>query len=211
MNSSTQAFWADGPAGRIECALDRPEADTPRRGLALLAHPHPLFGGSMDNKVVMTLARAAVAEGWLAVRFNFRGVGASEGQWDQGRGEVDDARAVLKAALATPGAEGALLLGGFSFGGYVAAALARRLTQEPSAPALERLVLVAPAVSNFDVGTLPTASHVLWGEADDVVPLSAAFDWARPQALPLTVLPGAGHFFHGQLPLLKRLLQTAMR
>ncbi len=205
MNPSTQRLSVQGPAGAIECALDLPADGHPLRGVAVLCHPHPLHGGTLDNKVVQTMARACVAQGWRTLRFNFRGVGASQGAWDQGQGEVDDALAVISAQR-QPGE--ALLLGGFSFGGYVAAASSRRLVGENAA---SRLLLVAPAVMNFDVGTVPADTFVVHGERDDVVPLSAALDWARPQHLPVIVMPGVGHFFHGQLPVLKNLLTSALR
>ena len=157
----------------------------------------------MDNKVVQTLARAFVQLGYRAVRFNFRGIGASGGAWDAGQGEVDDALAVIQAfrAPALP-----LALGGFSFGGYVAAAAAARL---PEGARAERLALVAPAVVNFPVPPVSQDTVLLHGEADDVVPLAALLDWARPHSQPVTVIPGAGHFFHGQLPLLKNLIVGA--
>lgn len=164
----------------------------------------------MDNKVVQTLARAFLQLGYRAVRFNFRGVGGSDGTWDEGRGEIDDALAVVAAQrLAAPGL--ALALGGFSFGGYVAAQAAARLAADPLQPApVERLVLVGPATSRFE---LPAAvapdTVVIHGEADDVVPLAATLAWARPQGLPVIVFPGVGHFFHGQLTLLKNQLVQA--
>lgn len=197
MNSRTEKRLIAGPAGAIECALDEPADGRPLRGVALICHPNPTLGGSMDNKVVQTLARAFVQLGYRAVRFNFRGIGASEGAWDEGRGEVDDALAVI-AALREPGLP--LALAGFSFGGYVAAQAAGRLPAD--APA-ERLVLVGPATSRFATAAVPADTLVVHGEADDVVPLSAVLDWARPQSLPVTVVPGVGHFFHGKLPLLK--------
>ena len=199
MNSSTRRFSIAGPAGALECAIDTPAAAP--RGLAVLCHPHPQFGGTLDNKVVQTLARAFVQLGYTSLRFNFRGIGASQGAWDEGRGEIDDALAVI-AAQRAPGQ--VLVLGGFSFGGYVASQAATRLT-EPA----ERLVLVGPAVHNFSVAAVPADTLVIHGEQDDVVPLQAVFDWARPQALPVTVLPGAGHFFHGQLPVLKQIVVAA--
>ena len=199
MNSSTRRFSIVGPAGALECAIDTPAAAP--RGLAVLCHPHPQFGGTLDNKVVQTLARALVQLGYTSLRFNFRGIGASQGVWDEGRGEIDDALAVI-AAQRAPGQ--VLVLGGFSFGGYVASQAATRLT-EPA----ERLVLVGPAVHNFSVAAVPADTLVIHGEQDDVVPLQAVFDWARPQALPVTVLPGAGHFFHGQLPVLKQIVVAA--
>jgi alpha/beta superfamily hydrolase len=202
MNSGTTRRAVAGPAGAIECAIDQP-AQAPSRGLAVLCHPHPLHGGTMDNKVVQTLARALVGLGYSAARFNFRGIGKSEGSWDEGQGEIDDALAVI-AALRLPGQ--ALVVGGFSFGGYVAAQAAARL---PADQAAERLVLIAPAVANFAMPPVPADTLVVHGETDDVVPLAACFDWARPQALPVTVLPGAGHFFHGQLPVLKQIVVGA--
>lgn len=161
----------------------------------------------MDNKVAQTLARAFVGVGWRAVRFNFRGVGASQGQWDHGRGEVDDALAVA-GAQRDPSLQFAL--GGFSFGGYVAAAAAHRL-REPGPPP-DGLVLVAPATAGFDVPPAAAAhTLVIHGDADDVVPLQSTLAWARPQSLPVVVLPGVGHFFHGQLTLLKRLVMQGWR
>ena len=199
MNAQTQRLKVAGPAGDIECALDMPGSAP--RGLAVVCHPHPQHGGTMDNKVVQTLARAFVQLGYAALRFNFRGVGASAGAWAHGPGEIDDALAVV-ASQRAPGQP--LVLAGFSFGAYVASNVAARLA-EAGTPA-ERLVLVGPAASRFGVAAVPADTLVLHGEADDVVPLSAVFDWARPQALPVTVIPGAGHFFHGQLPLLKSLV-----
>jgi alpha/beta superfamily hydrolase len=155
---------------------------------------------------VQTLARAFVGLGYRCVRFNFRGIGASEGAWDEGRGEIDDALAVVQAERA-PGQ--ALVLAGFSFGGYVASQAAARLRETPGALPAQRLVLVGPAVRNFPMAAVPEDTLVIHGEADDVVPLSAVFDWARPAALPVTVLPGAGHFFHGQLPVLKQIVTGA--
>jgi alpha/beta superfamily hydrolase len=195
MNRETRLVAIEGPAGAIACAVDEPAAAP--RGVVVLCHPHPQHGGTMDNKVVQTLARAFLHLGYRAVRFNFRGVGASGGVWDEGRGEVDDALAVI-AAHRDPALP--LALGGFSFGGFVAATAATRL---PETERAERLVLVGPATSRFQVPAVPTDTVVIHGEADDVVPLSATLDWARPQVLPVVVFPGVGHFFHGQLTLLK--------
>ncbi|MCW7539102.1 alpha/beta fold hydrolase [Aquabacterium sp. A7-Y] len=197
MNSQTAKETISGPAGSIECALDQP-VGTPV-GLAVIAHPHPLHGGTMDNKVVQTLARAFVQAGWRSVRFNFRGIGASEGRWDEGRGEIDDMAAVI--AHYHRGGE-ALALAGFSFGAYVTSHAAARLGPEQ----VRHLVLVGPATGNFTVAPVPAHTLVIHGEQDDVVPLAATFDWARPQNLPVVVVPGVGHFFHGQLPLLKHLV-----
>ncbi|WP_457422316.1 alpha/beta hydrolase [Roseateles sp. P5_E7] len=201
MNSQTEKRLVPGPAGQIEVAIDLPSDGVTPAGTALICHPNPTQGGTMDNKVVQTLARAFIQLGWRAVRFNFRGIGKSEGVWDEGRGEVDDALAVL-AAVRTPGE--ALILSGFSFGGYVASQAALRTD-----PPAQRLVLVGPATSRFDTAPVPADTVVIHGEVDDVVPLSAVLDWARPQSLPVTVVPGVGHFFHGQLPLLKSLVVRA--
>jgi alpha/beta superfamily hydrolase len=205
MNAQTQRLSVAGPAGAIECAIDAPTGAA--RGVAVVCHPHPQHGGTMDNKVVQTLARAFAQLGYTAVRFNFRGVGASQGAWAGGAGEIDDALAVV-AALRPPARP--LVLAGFSFGGYVASQAAARLGAAGAAPA-ERLVLVGPAASRFDMAAVPPDTLVIHGEADDVVPLAAVFDWARPQSLPVTVIPGAGHFFHGQLTLLKNLVVEAWR
>ena len=202
MNAATQKQLIAGPAGALECAIDQPAALLPR-GVAVICHPHPLHGGTMDNKVVQTLARALVGLGYTSVRFNFRGIGQSVGGWDQGQGEIDDALAVIAAHRA---AGQALVIGGFSFGGYVATQAAASL---PEGAKAERLVLIAPATVNFSAAAVPADTLVVHGEADDVVPLQACFDWARPQALPVTVLPGAGHFFHGQLPVLKQIVVGA--
>ena len=211
MNSQTQSLTLPGPAGAIEALLDLPEVDlfAAPRGSAVIAHPHPQFGGTMTNKVVQTIARACVQCGWRALRFNFRGVGASAGAYDEGRGELEDMLAVV--AQAAPSGE-PLLLAGFSFGAFVAAGAIERLhTQRPIASA----VLVGTAASRFSVPPVPTDLHpqtlVVHGEHDDTVPLTAVMDWARPQSLPVTVVPGGEHFFHGQLPLLKTLVMRHVR
>ena len=204
MNPRTRHAVIAGPAGAIECAIDD-APDGAARGLAVLCHPPPQQGGSMHNKTGPPRPRRGGGRGATTVRFNFRGVGASTGHWDHGAGEVDDALAVIDGHRA-PGQP--LVLGGFSFGGYVASQVAARL---PAAERAERLVLVGPAVQTFDVAAVPADTLVIHGEVDDVVPLAAVFDWARPQALPVTVVPGAGHFFHGQMTLLKHIVTGAWR
>ena len=198
MNAQTVRQFVSGPAGQIECAIDAPPVAP--RAVAVICHPHPQHGGTLDNKVAQTLARASIQVGCRAVRFNFRGVGASEGRWDDGRGEVDDALAVI-AALRDPALP--LWLAGFSFGGYVAAEAATRL---PEAARPQRLVLVAPSTQKQQVAAVPADTVVIHGEADEVVPLAATLDWARPLSLPVIVFPGVGHFFHGQLGPLKAML-----
>jgi alpha/beta superfamily hydrolase len=191
-----------GPAGRIECAIDRPQAAP--LGLAVVCHPHPQGGGTLDNKVAQTIARAFLDLGWASVRFNFRGVGTSEGEWDDGRGEVDDALAVIEAWRGREEFAGRpLALGGFSFGGYVAVEAAGRLAADAKP---RRIVLVGPSVEKQTVRDVPPDTVVVHGEEDELVPLAAAFAWARPQGLPVIVFPGVGHFFHGHIALLKRVL-----
>lgn len=201
MNAQTEVRLIDGPAGAIELAIDRPPGES--RATAIVAHPHPLHGGTLSNKVVQTLARAAVLAGMTAVRFNFRGVGRSGGVYDEGRGELDDFLAVVQSEAA----QGPLVLAGFSFGSYVASQALLRLHPER---AIEHVVLVGAAASRFDVAQVPAELHartlVVHGELDDTVPLSAVMDWARPQSLPVLVVPAGGHFFHGQLPLLRELV-----
>ncbi|MDD0840430.1 alpha/beta fold hydrolase [Curvibacter sp. HBC61] len=210
MNAQTLKFELIGPAGRLEGLRDAATLSegATRRGVAVIAHPHPLFGGTMDNKVVQTLARAFVQAGWDAVRFNFRGVGGSAGTWDEGRGEIDDFMAVLRDQAP----EGPLALAGFSFGAYVTSHALQATWAERE---VQRVVLVGTAASRFQVAPLPEAAHestlVLHGEQDDTVPLSAVMDWARPQGVPVTVVPGVGHFFHGQLPLLKNCVLRHLR
>ena len=201
MNSRSVRALIDGPAGAIETLTDEPTG--PVRGTAVIAHPHPLFGGTMENKVVQTLARAFVQVGYRALRFNFRGVGASAGVHDEGRGELED----LLSLIASQAADGPLALAGFSFGSFIASRVLQSLWDPRPA---EAVVLVGTAAIRFDVATLPLQAHertlVIHGEVDDTVPLASVLEWARPQSLPVTVIPGCGHFFHGQLPLLKSLV-----
>lgn len=205
MNAQTQKSQIEGPAGLIDIAIDAPSADASvsPRGIAVIAHPHPLFGGTLDNKVVQTLARAFTQCGWTAVRFNFRGVGGSTGQHDEGRGELADMLAVVRAAAP----QGPLALAGFSFGAFVTSHAFAALAGERD---IQKLVLVGTAASRFQVAPVAPDAHlktlVVHGEHDDTVSLASVLDWARPQVLPVTVVPGGGHFFHGQLPLLKSLV-----
>jgi alpha/beta superfamily hydrolase len=208
MNLHTRRFQLAGPAGVIEALRDEPGPAVARRGTAVIAHPHPLFGGTMENKVVQTLARAFVQAGWVALRFNFRGVGATQGAHDEGRGELED----MLALVAQEAADGPLALAGFSFGAFVASRAVAGIWAQRR---VEKIVLVGTAAMRFDVAELPPEAHdatlVIHGEQDDTVPLAAVLDWARPQSLPVTVVPGGGHFFHGQLPLLKSLVIRHLR
>lgn len=184
-------------------AIDTPAGGAASKGVAVIAHPHPLFGGTLDNKVVQTLARAFTQCGWTAVRFNFRGVGGTQGVHDEGQGELDD----MLAVVAHIAPAGVLCLAGFSFGAFVTTHAFDRLHTTRQ---IDKLVLVGTSVVRSAAAPVDAAEHfkaiVIHGEADDTVELSAVLDWARPQSLPVTVVPGGGHFFHGQLPLLKSLV-----
>ncbi len=207
MNPMSRTLNLQGQAGLIEALLDVP-AEGAVQGTAVIAHPHPLFGGTMQNKVVQTLARAFVQSGWQAVRFNFRGVGASAGRYDEGQGEAAD----MLEVIAQVAPEGPLALAGFSFGAFVTSHVAQALGEQRPP---QQLVLVGTAASRFEVAPVAPELHerclVLHGEQDDTVPLASVMDWARPQSLPITVIPGGEHFFHGQLPLLKSLVVRHLR
>ena len=188
----------DGPGGKIETVINDPGQT--RKGLALIAHPHPLHGGSLDNKVVQTLADTLFDLGYVAVRPNFRGVGMSEGDYDHGEGEVEDMLAAAEFVHARyPGLP--LLLAGFSFGAYVQTRA--NLTLDA-----ERLILVAPAVNMFEFGEAPAHAAIIHGEQDELVPLAAVRAWADPHNLNLTVVPGADHFFHRKLGQLKQCIAS---
>lgn len=188
-----------GPGGLLECRIDCPRGAP--RAMALLAHPHPRHGGSLDNKVVHTLARSATALGLIAIRPNFRGVGRSEGAFDHGEGETDDLLGIAGwARRQRPDLP--LWLGGFSFGAYVSLRAAASLD-------IGGLISVAPPVNLFPHQTLappPVPWLVLQGEADEIVPSAAVIDWLnrRPGAAELRLLAQAGHFFHGRLGELDR-------
>ena len=192
--TAPERYTVDGPAGALEIVQNVP-AHAPR-GIALVAHPHPLQGGTLDNKVAQTLAKTFLGLGYVATRFNFRGVGRSEGAFDDGIGETADALAALAHARTRFG-NLPVVLAGFSFGTFVQTRVAESV-------AAERLVLVGPAVQRFALAGVPPDTIVVHGEEDDVVPLAAVLAWARPQELPVVVFPGCGHFFHGRLTQLQR-------
>jgi alpha/beta superfamily hydrolase len=199
--ASAARLMIEGTAGKIETDVNDP--GDARRGIALIAHPNPVQGGTKDNKVVTTLAKAFYALRYVAARPNFRGVGASEGAHDEGRGETEDLLAVAAHLKRTYG-ELPLVLAGFSFGSFVQTRVAKRLKAE-------RMVLVGPAVNRFPAETVPGDTLIIHGERDDVVPLAAVLDWARPQNLPVVVVPGGEHFFHGRLNLLSDIVVRSFR
>jgi alpha/beta superfamily hydrolase len=194
--ASLQRVLIEGAAGAMETDINDPGES--RRGIALIAHPNPVQGGTKDNKVVTTLAKAFYNLGYVAARPNFRGVGASEGAFDAGNGETDDLVAVAAFLQARFGAL-PLVLAGFSFGSFVQTRVAKKV-------AAERIVLVGPAVNRFATETVPADTLVIHGEVDDVVPLADVLNWARPQELPIVVVPGGEHFFHGRLNVLAQIV-----
>jgi len=227
--SRTIKLHFQGPAGLIEASLDLPEgikhhpASFRPRGIALVAHPHPLLGGTMDNKVAQTLARTFAQLGYITLRPNFRGVGASEGVHDDGKGEAQDLIAVIAwmrdpfnwqgipelEGQAWPSLVGELPLAmaGFSFGSYVSSYVVKHLEEQGAPP--ERLIMVGSATSKWEVAPVPKDTIVIHGEVDDVIPLTSVLDWARPQELTVQVIPGAGHFFHRKLHCIRDLILRA--
>jgi len=209
MAERKEAFVFQGDAGVVDCVIEWP--DGPAKGWALVLHPHPLHGGTRDNKVVTTISRTCLQQGLVAVRPNFRGVGKSEGQFDQARGETADMLALVQHFQANlPDVyAGQWVLAGFSFGTSVAAQLYSALAagRQPDA-----LILAGPAVERFRFRDISVPDHTLLihGEADEVVPLSEAMDFARSHELPVTVIPDASHFFHGKLLTLRMLVQQRL-
>lgn len=209
MSNSPATLRFTGAAGDIDCALDWPDGSP--HGWALLLHPHPLYGGARDNKVVTTLSRACVQAGLVVVRPDFRGVGQSAGEYDQGIGEAEDMLRLPRQFLErfpqlrdTP-----FVLGGFSFGSAVASQVHHRRAELGAA--ITTLMLIGTAVERFEVAPVPEDTLVVHGEIDDTVALSGVFEWARPLAVPVVVIPGASHFFHGKLVTLKRIVQLHLQ
>jgi len=209
VHTTTETYT--GEAGLIDCALDWPD-DEPV-GWALVLHPHPLHGGARDNKVVTTIARACVAQGLVAVRPDFRGVGQSAGEFDNARGETADMLALIEQFSARHGqaAAGRWVLAGFSFGTAVAAQVYASLA-DLGARVADLLLLAGPAVGRFQFRCvrLPADALLIHGECDEVVPLQEARDWLTGQPAALTVIPGASHFFHGKLIALRELVLARM-
>lgn len=203
MALATQKFFIDGPAGKLETVLGEPQSIP--KGIAVIAHPHPLHGGTMDNKIVHTLFTTLLELGFITAKFNFRGVGLSEGQFDHGSGEIDDVLAVtqtLREQFTHQVTDIPLLLAGFSFGGAIQLHVAKQL-------APEFLILVAPSVVNLQAPPVPETTQcalIIQGDQDDVVLPEAVLNWAEPASQPVVVIPGAGHFFHGKLTILKQLI-----
>ncbi len=211
MLARTEKISFQGEAGAIDCVLDLP-MDAPH-GWALVLHPHPLHGGARENKIVTTIARACVQHGLMAVRPNFRGVGASAGVFDQAIGETADMLELVRQfSQAYPeAAAGKWVLAGFSFGTSVAAQLYSELA-ERAEKLPDALMLAGSAVDRFkfrDI-TVPDSTFLVHGEADEVVPLAEAMEFARSRGLPMVVVPDASHFFHGKLITLRLLLEQRL-
>ncbi|KYC29384.1 putative hydrolase of the alpha/beta superfamily [Sterolibacterium denitrificans] len=209
----TERLLLDGPDGRIEVFVDTLPLPG-LRGIALVAHPHPLFGGTADNKVVTTLAKALRGLGYVTLRPNFRGVGASEGSHDQGEAETADLLAVQQYAVQRFGAL-PTVLAGFSFGAHVATRLARILAERDT-PA-ERLILVGTAAGHvegarsYDTAAVPADTIVIHGSEDTTVPLANVLAWAEPLELPISLVPGADHFFHRKLHIIRNIIHAAWK
>lgn len=210
----TESALLRGAAGAIDVLIDAPETV---RGIALVCHPHPLYGGANTNKVAHTLARSYRDLGYVAIRPNFRGVGKSEGEHDHGEGETEDMLSVLTWAQSRWGGM-PLALGGFSFGGFVQTRIANRLGEGIAPP--RQLILVGTATGSstdgarhYDTPPLPKTipTLVIHGENDETVALENVFEWARPQDLPVTVVPGADHFFHGKLHVIREIIARNVR
>jgi alpha/beta superfamily hydrolase len=207
-----QKFFIDGQVGKIETVLAEPDkvSHVGINSIAVIAHPHPLYGGTMDSKIVHTLFKTLPELGFFTVKFNFRGVGKSEGVYDNGVGEVEDVLSVaaaIKKKLSVSFNSSPLLLAGFSFGGAIQAHAAQQLNPQ-------QLIMVAPSVERLKAP--PVVGHaactlIIHGDRDDVVPLKSVLDWAAPQELPVVVIPGAEHFFHGRLHILRRVILDSCR
>lgn len=200
-----------GPVGNMEVFLDAPLMAP--CGLAIVAHPQPLLGGTAKHKIPQLLARALRDAGWLVLRPNFRGVGASAGLHDHGVGETEDILALIRA-LDTWSARLPLSLLGFSFGAFVQAGVARRL-EDDGMPPVKVVLAGIPSGEvegqrRYDTPTVPRRALVVHGECDERVPLSAVLSWARPSAHPVVVVPGRDHFFTGHLPVLRTLVMDYM-
>ncbi len=228
MNSRTKVIQIEGLVGSMEMSIDLPDElkNDPSfviRGLALVAHPHPLMGGTMDNKVAQTMARAFNQLGYVSVRPNFRGVGSTAGVYDDGVGELEDLLHVtdwmrtpsswanfetsvnhywVSSANALP-----LVVSGFSFGSFVGSHLVQRLA-DLGRPA-ERLVMVGSAAGKWTLAQVPADTILIHGELDETIPLIDVLDWARPQELTVQVVPGADHFFHRRLHCIRNIITGA--
>jgi alpha/beta superfamily hydrolase len=228
MNSRTKVIKIEGIVGAIEMSIDLPDELKSDhafvvRGLALVAHPHPLMGGTMDNKVAQTMARAFNQLGYVSVRPNFRGVGGTAGVHDEGVGELEDLlhvtdwmrtpsswaqfEATTHQAWVSSSNTLPLVVSGFSFGSFVGSHLVQRLAD--LGRSAERLVMVGSAAGKWTLAPVPADTILIHGELDETIPLTNVFDWARPQELTVQVVPGADHFFHRRLHCIRNIITGA--
>lgn len=204
-NAIEQKLFIIGPAGKIETVITFPIHEP--IGIAIIAHPHPLYQGNMDNKVVYITNRALTEKGFITAKFNFRGVGASEGKYAEGVGEISDVLAVTRFMQEKYGVildQPLLVLAGFSFGGTIQAFAAQQLNPH-------KLILIAPSVARMNTPQVvdhAKATLIVHGDHDDIVPLQSVVDWASPQGIPVTIIPEAEHFFHGKLTILKQTIMN---
>ena len=208
LNNKAEHFLIAGNVGAIEVQVDMPqlsETQPAACGLAIVAHPHPLYGGTMDNKVAQTLAKTFSGLGYITVRFNFRGVGQSAGKHDAGNGETDDTLTVIEWARQQFDQQGPVVLAGFSFGTLVQSRVALRLEEQGQKVA--RMVFVGTAAGKWPVETVPQDTIVIHGELDDTITLDEVLRWAEPQELPVTVVAGADHFFHRRLHIIRGIIE----
>jgi alpha/beta superfamily hydrolase len=200
-----ERLFLEGGSGRIECVVDLPLPHLSVRGVALVCHPHPLFGGSLDNKVAQTLARCCAQQGFYTLRPNFRGVGQSSGIHDNGVGELEDMKRVLSwlkefAPINKEDASTQMVLAGFSFGSMIIS----RLVQESPYQSADKIILAGAPPGRWSMPFVPEHSFFIHGEKDDVAPLSDLMNWLEPQHLGALVVPGCDHFFNKKLLVLKR-------
>lgn len=205
MIRQTQKFLLPGAAGNIECALDLPESAP--LAIALIAHPHPLYGGTMENKVVQTLNRAFASLGYAVARMNFRGVGQTQGKHDDGHGETDD-MALLLAYMKQEFPSLPVVLAGFSFGTVVQANLQLRMAAQGERC---RMILVSPTAGKWEPPAVPVDTVLVQGEIDDTILLKDALAWARPQDIPVIVIPDGDHLFNRKLHHLRNIVTTMFR
>ena len=218
MKDAPERTLIEGAAGNIECAVATP-GDA--RGVAVIAHPHPLYGGTMDNKVITTLAKVYAEAGFATWRFNFRGIGKTEGRHDEGRGETDDMLRVIEQARSRHPTL-PLHLAGFSFGGAIA-------TRASTVADFAQLLLVAPGfrrITEAGMGDAPDPQDpalgeigrhsyantvVIHGDLDETVPLADSFAWGGAREVPVVVVPGGEHFFHRKLHILREIVARWIR
>lgn len=210
MQKKQEHLFLAGQAGSIECVIDYPNhiSSDQAKGVALVCHPHPLFGGAFDNKVTQTFARCLASQGYFVLRPNFRGVGKSVGQHDNGVGELADMQLLVKwlqqEAPVDALARDTLALAGFSFGSFIVSQLAQTFQTE-------KLMLAGAPPSRWNMPQLPAHAFLIHGEKDDVAPLSDVLAWLEHQHLALHVVPNCDHYFNGKLLILKHYINQYLQ